>query len=211
MTVTNQNYIHEEIKCRLDSGNACYNSIQNFFFPHFLHKNMKIKRCKTIIVYVELYACEASCLKLGEEHRLRLSGTGCWEEFWDLWAEVIWRWRKLHNERPSQFIFFTKHLEYRADCGIKLQSGNRVWGCGLDSSEWRYGPMGSACEHCNEPLGSINGRIFAGYWGIISLPKWTLLHGIMWDTRNFNTVAQCRSAWICYLMLHWFAYLKFPK
>jgi hypothetical protein len=30
MTVTNQNLIHEEIKSRLDSGNACYHSVQNF-------------------------------------------------------------------------------------------------------------------------------------------------------------------------------------
>jgi hypothetical protein len=29
-TVTNQNLIHEEIKRRLKSGNACYHSVQNF-------------------------------------------------------------------------------------------------------------------------------------------------------------------------------------
>jgi hypothetical protein len=29
MTVTNQNLIHEEIKRRLNSGNACYHSVQN--------------------------------------------------------------------------------------------------------------------------------------------------------------------------------------
>jgi hypothetical protein len=29
MTVTNQNLIQEEIKRRLNSGNACYHSIQN--------------------------------------------------------------------------------------------------------------------------------------------------------------------------------------
>jgi hypothetical protein len=29
MTVTNQNLIHEEIKRRLNSGNACYHSLQN--------------------------------------------------------------------------------------------------------------------------------------------------------------------------------------
>jgi hypothetical protein len=30
-TLTNQNSIHEEIKSRLKSGNACYHSVQNFF------------------------------------------------------------------------------------------------------------------------------------------------------------------------------------
>jgi hypothetical protein len=29
MTLTNQNNIQDEIKSRLDSGNACYHSIQN--------------------------------------------------------------------------------------------------------------------------------------------------------------------------------------
>jgi len=28
-TLTNQNSIHEEIKCRLKSGNACYHLVQN--------------------------------------------------------------------------------------------------------------------------------------------------------------------------------------
>jgi hypothetical protein len=30
ITITNQNHIHEEIKSRLYSGNACYHSIQDF-------------------------------------------------------------------------------------------------------------------------------------------------------------------------------------
>ena len=29
--VTNQNYIHEEIKCRLKAGNSCYYSVQTLF------------------------------------------------------------------------------------------------------------------------------------------------------------------------------------
>jgi len=33
MTLTNQNYIQEEIKSRLKSGNACYHSVQNFCLP----------------------------------------------------------------------------------------------------------------------------------------------------------------------------------
>jgi hypothetical protein len=32
MTVTNQNLIQQEIKGRLNSGNACYHSVQNLFF-----------------------------------------------------------------------------------------------------------------------------------------------------------------------------------
>jgi hypothetical protein len=31
MTITNQNFIHEEITSRLNSGNACYCAVQNSF------------------------------------------------------------------------------------------------------------------------------------------------------------------------------------
>ena len=36
----NQNSIQEEIKCRLQLGNACYYSVQNFFFQ-FAIQNSK--------------------------------------------------------------------------------------------------------------------------------------------------------------------------
>jgi hypothetical protein len=32
-TLTNQNSIHEGVKSRLKSGNACYHSVQNFCLP----------------------------------------------------------------------------------------------------------------------------------------------------------------------------------
>jgi hypothetical protein len=38
-TLTNQNDIHGEIKSRLNSGNACYYSVQNVFvFPSHIKK-----------------------------------------------------------------------------------------------------------------------------------------------------------------------------
>jgi hypothetical protein len=37
-TVTNQNLIQEEIKRRLNSGNACYNSVQNLVSSRLLSK-----------------------------------------------------------------------------------------------------------------------------------------------------------------------------
>jgi hypothetical protein len=36
MTLTNQNGIHDEIKTRLNSGNACYHSIQNILSCHLI-------------------------------------------------------------------------------------------------------------------------------------------------------------------------------
>jgi hypothetical protein len=38
MTITNQNYIHEGIKSRLNSGNACYHAVQNLLSSSPLSK-----------------------------------------------------------------------------------------------------------------------------------------------------------------------------
>jgi hypothetical protein len=43
MTVTNQNLIQEEINRRLNSGNACYHSVQNLLSSHLLSKNKKVR------------------------------------------------------------------------------------------------------------------------------------------------------------------------
>jgi hypothetical protein len=42
-TVTNQNFIQEEFKRRLNSGNACYHSVQNLSSSCLLSKNVKIR------------------------------------------------------------------------------------------------------------------------------------------------------------------------
>jgi len=71
-TLTNQNYIQEEIKSRLESGNACYHSVQNLLSSSLLSKNIKIKRDRTIILPVVLYGCETWSLTFREERRLRV-------------------------------------------------------------------------------------------------------------------------------------------
>jgi hypothetical protein len=38
MTLTNQNDIRDEIKSRLNSGNACYYSVQNLLSSRFIQK-----------------------------------------------------------------------------------------------------------------------------------------------------------------------------
>jgi hypothetical protein len=43
MTLTNQNYICEEIRIRLSSGNASYHSFLNFLSSHMHSKPIKIK------------------------------------------------------------------------------------------------------------------------------------------------------------------------
>jgi hypothetical protein len=71
-TVTNQNFIQEEIKRRLNSGNACHRSVQNLLSSHLLSKNLKIRIYKTIILSVVLYGRETWYQTLREEHRLRV-------------------------------------------------------------------------------------------------------------------------------------------
>jgi hypothetical protein len=63
-TLTDQNYMHEEIKSRLNSGNACYHSVQSFLSSHLLSKNIKVKIYKTIILPVILYGRETWSLNI---------------------------------------------------------------------------------------------------------------------------------------------------
>ena len=49
-----QNSIHEEIKSRLKSGNACYHSVQYLLSSSFLSKNVEIKICLLFCMGVSL-------------------------------------------------------------------------------------------------------------------------------------------------------------
>jgi hypothetical protein len=71
-TVTTQNFIHEEIKRRLNSCNACYHSVQNLLSSRLLSKDLKIRVYKTTILPAVLCGCETCSLTLREEHRLRM-------------------------------------------------------------------------------------------------------------------------------------------
>jgi hypothetical protein len=64
--------IQEEIKRRLNSGTACYHSVENLLSSHLLSKNLKIRIYKTIFLPVVLYVCETWSLTLREDHRLRV-------------------------------------------------------------------------------------------------------------------------------------------
>ena len=66
-TLTNKNYIQEEIKNRLKVGNACYYSVQNLFSSSLLSKKLKIKIYRTIILPVVLYGCEIWSLTLSRD------------------------------------------------------------------------------------------------------------------------------------------------
>jgi hypothetical protein len=98
MTLTSQNDIHDEIKSRLNSGSACYYSVQNLFSSCLISKNLKIKIYKTVILPVVLYGCKTWSLTLGEEHRLRVFENRVLRKIFGPEREVDGSWRKLHND-----------------------------------------------------------------------------------------------------------------
>jgi hypothetical protein len=95
-----QNLIHEEIKSRLNSGDACYHSVQKLLFSFLLFKNVKIKICKNIILREVLYDCETWSLTLRKEYGLRVFEKRVLRRIFGLKRdEVIGDRRKFHNEK----------------------------------------------------------------------------------------------------------------
>jgi len=70
--LTNPNLVHEEIKSRLRSRNACYHAVQGLLSSGFLFKYIMIEINITVIFPVVLYGCETWPLTLKEERGLRL-------------------------------------------------------------------------------------------------------------------------------------------
>jgi hypothetical protein len=97
-TLTNQNDIHDEIKSRLNSGNACYYSVQNLLSSRLISKNLKIKIYKTATLPFVLYGCKTWFLTLGEEHRLTVSEDRVLRRIFGPKREEDGSWRKLHND-----------------------------------------------------------------------------------------------------------------
>jgi hypothetical protein len=62
----------DEIKSGLNSGNACYHSLQSLLSSRLLFRKVKVKIYKTTILPVVLYGCETWSVILREEHRLRV-------------------------------------------------------------------------------------------------------------------------------------------
>jgi hypothetical protein len=98
-TLTNQNCMQEEIKSRLNSGNAYYHSVQSLLSSRLLSRNVRVKIYKTIILPFVLYGCETWSITLREERRLRVFENRVLRRiFGPKRDEVTGEWRKLHNE-----------------------------------------------------------------------------------------------------------------
>ncbi|KAJ4441934.1 hypothetical protein ANN_11797 [Periplaneta americana] len=97
-TVTNIYDTREEIKHRINMGNACYYSVEKLLSSSLLSKNMKVRIYKTVILPVVLYGCETWTLTLREEHRLRVFENKVLRKIFGAKRdEVTGEWRKLHN------------------------------------------------------------------------------------------------------------------
>jgi hypothetical protein len=91
-TLTEQNGMQEEIKSRLNSGNACYHSVQSLLSSRLLSRNVKVKTYKRTILPFDLYGSR-------EEHRLRVFENRVLRKiFGPKRDEVTGEWRKLHSE-----------------------------------------------------------------------------------------------------------------
>jgi sorting nexin-29 len=75
--VTKENLTQEEIKRSVNSGNACYHSVQNLSSSRLLSANVKIKIYKSIIIRVVLYQRETLSVTLREKHRLKVFKNRC--------------------------------------------------------------------------------------------------------------------------------------
>ena len=97
--LTNQNSTQEEIKSRMESGNACCHLVQNLLSSSWLSKSIKIKIYILVILPFVLYRSETWSLTLREEHRLRVFENWMLRRiFGPKRDEITGDWRKLHRE-----------------------------------------------------------------------------------------------------------------
>jgi len=100
ITLTNQNSFPEEIKSRLNSGNACYHLVQNLSSSSLLSKILNSKTYRNINLRVVLYGCETWSLTLREKCRLKVFENRVLRRIFGLRRDdVTGEWRKLHNEK----------------------------------------------------------------------------------------------------------------
>ena len=104
--LTDQNSTNEEIKSRLNTGKACYHSVQDLLSCSLLFKNTKIKIYRTIILPVLLYGCETWSHTLRDKHRLRMFENRVLRKiFWPKSNNVRGEWRRIRNEELHNLYY----------------------------------------------------------------------------------------------------------
>ena len=107
VTVTNTNYMREEIKCRINMGNECYYSLEKILSSRLFSNKLKVKTYKTIILPVYCMV-----VKLGPSP---------WERSIDYWCSrtkflgryLGLRKTKLQDNGESYIIMSYKHFILR--------------------------------------------------------------------------------------------------
>jgi hypothetical protein len=90
--------MHEEIKSRCNSGNACNHSVQGVLSSRLVSRNFKVKIYKTIILPVVSYGCETWSLTLRKKHTLRVFENRVLGRIFGPKRDgVTGEWRKLHS------------------------------------------------------------------------------------------------------------------
>jgi len=98
------------MKSRLESGNACFHSVQNILSSSLLSKNIKIKIHRTIIFPIVLYRYETWSLTLKEERRQRVFENRVLRRiFGPKRDDVTGNWRKHHNEELND-LYTTSNI-----------------------------------------------------------------------------------------------------
>jgi hypothetical protein len=163
MTLTNQNDIHYEIKSKLNSGDACYYSVQHLLSSYLISKNLKVKIYKTVILPVVLYGCGTWSLTLEEEHKLRVFENRVLRRIFGPKWEEDGSWRKLHNDElhdlcsSPNIVRVIKSRRMRwAGHVARMGRGEVFTGFSLGGPKLRY-----HWEHGDETSGSIKK---AGYF-----------------------------------------------
>jgi hypothetical protein len=112
----------------MNSGDACYHSVQNLLSSHLLSKSLKFRIHKTIILPVVLYGCETWSLTLREEHKMRVFKNRVLRRIsGPTRDEVMGGWRKLHNKELHDCTLRQIYLELSSRGGW---GGRGIW------SEW---------------------------------------------------------------------------
>jgi hypothetical protein len=99
MTPTELYCKEEEIKSKLNSGNACYHSLDKLLCYHLLSKDIKIYVYTTINFFCFLEECDTWSVILRTEHRLRVCENRVMRKIFGLKRKQgIGDWRKLQHE-----------------------------------------------------------------------------------------------------------------
>ncbi|KAJ4445495.1 hypothetical protein ANN_07303 [Periplaneta americana] len=168
-TVTNINDTREEIKHRINMGNACYYSVEKLLSSSLLSKNLKVRIYKTVILPVLLYGCETWTLTLREEHRFRVFENKLEKVIWDV------KGYKEQNQRKRKKQKDERNLD--------------PWKTWLDAVNY-YAKYYGKVMKVIDALDSTDSSAVAA---VKSLPSEQLLEDILFIDSNFKIVSKSIS------------------